>query len=441
MKNLPDSCCGSRSAQLEKLLEPVAYVPALGLAVSGGTDSLGMLLLVHDWQSRAPTDRPELFVYSVDHRLREASAGECAEVARVSAKLKLAHRTLCWEGEKPESGIQEAARKNRYRLIGQAMAKDGVSILLTAHHRNDQAETILMRMAHGSGIGGLAGMRTFSQIEGVRVFRPFVNTPPEQLASRVEQSGLTGAADSSNADMAYERTRWRKVMAQFSSAGLTADRLVRLGHRLERGERALEQVARKSFAQIVTLDHFGVAGAEFSALFVLALEIRMRVLEQMIYRVTGSRKPVGLAALERLAAEIFAANEENGKNRSGFSGRTLGGAQVVRFGQRLVVFAEAGRTREPDRTLAVERETVWKQRFVIRNRGNDQVQIRSGVKISRAGFCRISGENFPAPMSALRAVPFVLDRSNIILGIGGRSFCPDLDCELAPELVEPYQNR
>src|SRR5690606_35048773 len=141
----------------------------------------------------------------------EAGA-EVAMVLEAAAGLNLTARGLAWTDEKPETGLQEAARQARYRLIGEAMAADGASLLLTGHHRGDQAETVLMRLAHGSGIEGLKARTPLSQVEGVPVFRPLLDVEPASLAALVEEAGLAPARDPSNEDTAYERVRWRKLL-------------------------------------------------------------------------------------------------------------------------------------------------------------------------------------------------------------------------------------
>src|SRR5690606_33062367 len=132
---------------------------------------------------------PRLIVYSLDHGLRPEAAAEVEMVLREAGRLGLAARGLAWTGDKPAAGLQEAARQARYRLIGEAMAGDGATLLLTAHHRADQAETVLMRLAHGSGIEGLKGMTTLSLVEGVPVFRPLLDVEPATLAALVADAG------------------------------------------------------------------------------------------------------------------------------------------------------------------------------------------------------------------------------------------------------------
>src|SRR5690606_11025992 len=129
----------------------------LALAVSGGADSLALMLLAHQ-HARATGALHRFVVYSVDHGLRLEASDEVAFVLREAGRLGFVARGLRWDGPKPATGIQEAARKARYRLFADAMLRDGAEALVTAHHMGDQAETVLMRLAHGSGIEGLRGM-------------------------------------------------------------------------------------------------------------------------------------------------------------------------------------------------------------------------------------------------------------------------------------------
>ena len=196
---------------LPTLFAAAAGSGAVGLAVSGGADSLALMLLAHEWANSDPS-APRLVVYTVDHGLRPEAEAETAFVMHEATRRGLAVRTLKWIGKKPSVGLQEAARQARYRLIGDAMRADGVRLLLTAHHRDDQAETVLMRLAHGSGLEGLRGMTPIAEVEGVRVFRPLLGVASDDLRAIVAAAGLTPVADPSNVDHHYERVRWRKAL-------------------------------------------------------------------------------------------------------------------------------------------------------------------------------------------------------------------------------------
>src|SRR5256714_9527683 len=128
-------------------------VPAIVLAVSGGPDSIALMWLAARWR-HALARGPRLVAVTVDHGLRPEAAAEARRVKRLARSLDLPHRTLRWRGAKPKTGVPAAARAARYRLLAEAARASGATHILTAHTRDDQAETLLMRMLRGSDIGG-----------------------------------------------------------------------------------------------------------------------------------------------------------------------------------------------------------------------------------------------------------------------------------------------
>lgn len=166
-----------------------------------------------------------------------------AFVLQTARGLGIAARGLRWDGAKPVAGIQQAAREARYRLMAVAMAEDGAQILLTAHHLGDQAETVLMRLAHGSGIEGLRGMDYSAEIAGLLIVRPLLGVDPAELASIVTAAGLIGVADPSNVDSHYERVRLRQMLPQLAALGLDARRLSRFADRMRDADAALDAMA------------------------------------------------------------------------------------------------------------------------------------------------------------------------------------------------------
>ena len=129
----------------------------VGLAVSGGRDSVAMMLIAAEARGQLSVF-PEVVVYSVDHGMRAEAADECRKVAAWAHGCGFRHRILTWDGEKPTSNLQAGARAARYRLLADAAREDGVAAIVTAHHREDQAETFLLRLARGSGVRGLSAM-------------------------------------------------------------------------------------------------------------------------------------------------------------------------------------------------------------------------------------------------------------------------------------------
>lgn len=193
-------------------LDPiVAPDKPIGLAVSGGPDSLALLLL-------AAAARPGLVeAATVDHGLRPESAAEAAMVAELCAKLNVPHRTLKVEwAEKPGSALQERARIRRYALLGGWAAERGRETLVTAHHLDDQAETALMRLMRGAGVRGLSAMRRLGRAPGARALlaRPLLGWRRAELEQICQDAGIAPIQDPSNTDEQFERVRLRNALAK-----------------------------------------------------------------------------------------------------------------------------------------------------------------------------------------------------------------------------------
>lgn len=320
----------------EALFAPLLGRRGIGLAISGGPDSLALLLLVAGWRERH-ADAPPVFVYSVDHRLRAEAAAEVAMVLDVSARLGLPARGLAWLDPKPASGLMAAARSARYQLIGEAMVADNADLLLTAHHLDDQAETLLMRLAHGSGIEGLSGMAAFAEVEGVTVHRPLLDVPRSALVDLVASAGLTPADDPSNRDLDYERVRWRTILPALAELGLDAHRLSRFAQRMAEVDDWIEVECARALAALSI--EGGAEGCEFDRATLVSLPspVGVRCLSRLLARVGGERKPHALGAVERLFMRLC--------DEPDFRRTTLHGCLVAARQGRIRISPETGRRR------------------------------------------------------------------------------------------------
>ncbi|MFM9978695.1 MAG: tRNA lysidine(34) synthetase TilS [Sphingomonadaceae bacterium] len=173
-----------------------------GVAISGGPDSLALLLLAH----AAFGDRAE--AATVDHGLRAASAGEAAQVAEMCARRGIRHETLTIQGLK-RGNLSAAARAARYRALGQWIEARGIDWLMTGHHADDQLETLMMRLNRASGVGGLAGIRRRSG----RLIRPLLAWRRAELQAIVDAAGERAIDDPTNRDDRFDRARLRKALA------------------------------------------------------------------------------------------------------------------------------------------------------------------------------------------------------------------------------------
>src|SRR5207302_3523373 len=228
--------------EAKRLFADWGGVPAIVLAVSGGPDSLALMWLAARWR-HALARGPRLIAVTVDHGLRPEAAAEARGVKRLARSLDLPHRTLRWTGPKPRTGLPAAARAARYRLLAQAARACGATHVLTAHTRDDQAETLLMRLLRGSGIAGLAAMARQSKREGFLLARPLLNVPKSRLIATLTKAKIKFADDPTNRDPTFTRARLRELLPALAAEGGDARALARLATRLARANAAIEILA------------------------------------------------------------------------------------------------------------------------------------------------------------------------------------------------------
>jgi len=320
--------------ELSALFRGLDDLPGFVVAVSGGPDSTALLLLATRWAKRLKKP-PRLLAVTVDHGLRTDAKAEAAAVKRLARHLNVPHRTLRWRGAKPASGLQEAARTARYGLLAQAAARAAFAHVLTAHTLDDQAETVLFRLARGSGVAGLAGMAPVSLLPGEhddRIFlvRPLLAVPKSRLIATLRAARIVFSEDPSNSDPRFTRARLRGVMPALASEGLDAHGLSRLAARMRRAEAALEFAVAAAHAALApppwpSRGPIVFRRARFAD---LPAEVALRLLGRAVAHV-GDEGPVELGKLEALYEALGQAPER--------LRRTLAGALVTLDADRLAV--------------------------------------------------------------------------------------------------------
>jgi tRNA(Ile)-lysidine synthase len=313
-------------SEAKALFADLASVPSLVVAVSGGPDSTALLYLLSRWRA-ARKRGPKLFVCTVDHRLRKESADEAKAVSRLARKLKVPHRILQWRGKKPSSGIQRAAREARYRLLARAAADANARHIVIAHTLDDQAETVLLRFARGSGLTGLSGMSRIAplpvaQKNAFALVRPLLSLPKARLVATLRKAGIAFAEDPSNDNPRFTRVRLRGLAPLLEEEGLSASRLTLFAQRVRRAEIAFDAMVKAAAARLAQPARSGTGiGFDRRALLALPEEVVLRLLGKTI-DVVGHEGPVELGKLETLMGALF-----DGKGAGGR--RTLAGALVT----------------------------------------------------------------------------------------------------------------
>jgi tRNA(Ile)-lysidine synthase len=276
--------------------------PALVLAVSGGPDSVALMWLAARWR-KGFSRGPRLIAVTIDHGLRKESLREAREVKRLAHRLGIEHRTLRWTGTKPRRGVPAAAREARYRLLVRAARAVRATHALTAHTRDDQAETLLMRLLRGSGIVGLSAMARESERDGVLLARPFLDVPKSRLIATLSKAKIAFADDPTNRDSAFMRPRLRALLPLLAAEGGDARGLARLASRLARANEAVEVLTDGAERYLALRTDPSRPGLDARAFAGLPEEIRLRLLRRSLDRV-GHEGPAELGKVEALLATL-----------------------------------------------------------------------------------------------------------------------------------------
>jgi tRNA(Ile)-lysidine synthase len=339
-----DSAAPLSGAEVAVLFAHLAHYPALIVAVSGGPDSTALMVLAARWRKSLKRG-PKLLAVTIDHGLRPEAKAEATAVKRLARSLAVTHQTLRWTGLKPKTGIQEAARDARYRLLAGASRRAGGAPVLTAHTRDDQAETVLFRMMRGSGVAGLAGMRGGTLLPGfesekIELFRPLLDVSKARLIATLKAARIPYAEDTSNRDPRFTLPRLRELMPRLAAEGLSAERLARLAWRAGRAEAALYEALQDALTRMAPgpWPERGPVVIDAGNFYGLPEELQLRLLERVIDG-TGDEGPVELGKLEPLCEALVDTYKESlvDPRKSRRFRRTLAGAVVTLHGGKLSI--------------------------------------------------------------------------------------------------------
>lgn len=392
-------------ASLMAPLGPFEPAPLLAVGVSGGADSLALALLADAWARKRGGRAVAL---TVDHGLRPGSAAEAGAVAAWMSARGITHHVLAWTGRKPAADLQAAAREARHRLLEEWCRSAGCLHLLLAHHRDDQSETVLLRLGRGSGVDGLAAMPPLREGGFVRLLRPLLAVPPARLRATLLQAGQEWVEDPSNRDPRFSRARLRARAGDLAAEGLTPARLAATARRMARARDALDRAVAQAAAAMVRLDPAGWALAAPTAFGDLPEEVGLRLLSRLLLAVGGGSYPSRLDRLEALHAVL--------RSPGTGAARTLSGCRVVPVPGGLLFCREPARVAA---AVALEpgRELVWDGRFRLLVADDAPPGLRlgalgaSGWTAVRRAMGRAGPPAVPAP--ARPTLPAILDQDGV----------------------------
>ena len=403
-------------AALMQPLGPFEPAPRIAVAVSGGPDSLALCLLAERWaRARGGT----VLALTVDHGLRPESGAEAAQVKRWLAARAIAHRTLRWTGVPPtgapRSGATQAeARAARFALLTGWCRRAGVLHLLLGHQREDQAETALQRLVHGSGIDGLAAMAPVRlALEpaggGVRLLRPLLSVPARRWPPRWRSAISPGSTIPPTATPGHARPRLAAALTQLEPEGLGAARLARVAERAADDRAALDRLCTDLLAGCAHPSPAGFVTLDLEALHRAPPALALRALGRAVATVSGAPHPPRLERLERLARRLLG---DDGK------AATLGGCRVVPQGEGRVLVCREPAAASEVLSLEPGESALWDRRFVVslarsatpgrfavRRLGTDG--LSPGPRAARAAGTPLGPARIPPP--ARPALPALFD--------------------------------
>lgn len=334
-----------------------ALPPRLGVALSGGGDSMALLHILT--QCFVGQD-VEILAATVDHGLRADSAQEAQHVAGLATRMGVDHEILQWQGWQGDGNLQDQARRARYRLLTDWAKRGDIPILALGHTADDQAETVLMRLARSAGVDGLAAMPVRRKLNDVTLLRPLLGVTRDQLRDHLRQNDLSWVEDPSNEDRRFERVRVRQAMETLQPLGLTVEALSIVASNMAKAREALD-IQAFSEAQDLVQFKAGAVVMDHTKLCALPDEIIHRLLLRALQWVSGAEYPLR----RRIMGGALSAVRSGGT-------LTLGGCRILCNGGQVWVCREYNAVRNE----VTSPEDLWDNRWQMTGHESAGVEVR-----------------------------------------------------------------
>ena len=300
------------------------YGKKMAVGVSGGVDSVALL----HWLNEIGAD---IVCLHVNHGLRAAADTESEYVRDLCKKLNVPCHIFRWTGEKPDSGLEAAARSARYKMMTDFCRDNGIEYLLTAHQADDQIETFLMNLGRGSGVYGLSAMQPISERDGIKIVRPLLNVSRDELRNYCDTRGIKYFTDEMNSDARYTRVKIRQNRHLLhDKLGISDERILLAIKNLNRARDAISNDIDKLVADVMGN---GFAMFRDSFLFDLMPDIRLKFIGTLIQKIGGDDYQPRLKSLQMALDKLH-----------GDCKFTLGHCTLRRLGARILIVPEGAKT-------------------------------------------------------------------------------------------------
>ncbi len=376
----------------------------IAVAVSGGADSLSLALLLKYAGIK-------FVALIVDHGLRIESAKEASSVQKHLRRLKIESHILKWSDNKPKSNIHENARRARYKLLTNYCHENNIRYLLVAHTKNDQAETIMLRIFRGSGVDGISGIKKKTTMNGITVIRPLLDIKRGDIELFLKSKKIKWIDDPSNYNTKFERVRVRQLLSSFHDKDLWLDRLSLLGENASRSSDYIKKRVRSVFKKLIEIDKFGFISVPHSKFLKLHEEIALKLLVKIITRFSDKEHQPRLASLEKCYEQIISKKDT-----------VLGGIEIKHHKDKVLFIREL---KKVDKEI---KNGIWDNRFFITP--NNKFKIaplgEDGWKQVKS---KVKKKNWPH-IKIVYSLPTLFEKKKVVacplLEIGTSKFKADL---------------
>ncbi|WP_170782883.1 tRNA lysidine(34) synthetase TilS [Ruegeria lacuscaerulensis] len=396
-----------------------AQLPArLGVAVSGGGDSVALLHLLAE---NARAQGVSLYVATVDHGLRPESSAEADRVAEMARDMGLPHEVLRWTGWDGSGNLQDQARQARYRLLTDWARRNDVPAIALGHTADDQAETVLLRLGRASGVTGLSGMPAARELNEVQLLRPLLDVTRQELRDYLNAHGLDWIEDPSNHDLRFDRIKAREALAGLEEIGITARSLSRVADNLAQAREALDVFTQETARRVLRAETGDIC-VDRAGFVALPSEIQRRLLVGSIQWIAGAGYPPRQMAVEQALSALRQAETT-----------TIGGCMVVAKDENTWICRELG-------AISVQPSKpgdLWDSRWILTGPQRSDAQVRP---LAKAGLRQLPDwRALGKPRAALVASPAIW-AEDTLLSAPLAGFSNGWRAELASEVPELHSS-
>lgn len=344
-------------------LDSLAINQKIALAISGGSDSMAMLIATNKLLKKT-----DFVAITVDHNLRDGSASETQKVKKWCKELAIEHVILKWDNPSKEGNLQANARNARYLLMSNYCNSNNIKYLFVAHNINDQAETVLMRMLRGSGVDGLSSISSKSFIYNINIVRPFLNIFNDELKQFLIENKQEWIEDPSNNNDDFQRVGIRQIIDKYHDKNTIINRLTETANHMRRASSYINHKIADDLKSCTIFHQQAYVILKKRNFIQLHPEAQIRILSKILTALSSYPKQIRFEKLYNIHQNIV----DNKINKS----QTIFNCVVQDNGDSYLMYKELSKIDEAEKALNTNQQIIWDNRIYILNKSNVNLTVK-----------------------------------------------------------------